>query len=165
MAKRNRSNAEPLDSRGRKIGNRRRRRTVSTATPVPTNPPTAFGPSFSLDDITKLFQTFHASLPAPAPAPALIPVSDRREAGAAVAPPVTPTVRPRIFYAANPTPTIPGGEAGQKLYTWLLDNPGQQSQLDMEKGTHLTEGQVKGAIRTLYLAGWVTKHGNGPEGA
>lgn len=62
---------------------------------------------------------------------------------------------PRKAYSVVKTPIPPFGETTMAVWNWLKANS-PATQADLESGTGLTEGQIKGAIRQLALAGYVS---------
>ena len=73
----------------------------------------------------------------------------------AVPPAPVPVVpQPRKRYSAAKVPVPPFGESALTVYTWLKAHS-PATQRELEEGTGLTEGQIKGAIRQLTLAGYV----------
>jgi len=63
---------------------------------------------------------------------------------------------PRVLYSVPKNPVPPFGESALAVFEWLKAHP-HASQGDLETGTGMTEGQIKGAIRQLALAGYVVK--------
>jgi hypothetical protein len=142
----------------------RRRRTVAAPVATATAPLTpAQSAGFTFNSIGEFLAAAreaiglvnHGATPMPGttnpPAVVAAPVAAQP---VVTAPPV---IQARIGYAFNPTPHPPMGESVDTLFAWLRANPGVHTQQEMEAGSKLSEGQVKGAIRQLHLAGYVTR--------
>ena len=122
----------------KKINNARRRKTVAgVAAVVPATVP----PASMLGDVVSLLKAAGLMI-VPQSSPAQSPV-----------PAVVPTPRKRYAVVKHPIP--PFGESAVTLWKWLGANS-PATQRELEEGTGMTEGQIKGAIRQLTLAGYVS---------
>lgn len=116
---------------------RRGRKTVSASAPVVPTP--AFDPAA----VAAMLASMGLKI---------VPV------GTVVAPianPVQIMGRPRKLYGVNPNPKpINMGVSTATVWDYLSKH-GEQTQRKLEEGTGLTEGQIKGSLRELRLAGWI----------
>ena len=126
-----------------KTTSKRARKTVAVAAPVsaPTTTPIVFN---SLADMLAAFKTFVGT-----PVPAAPTVT----APSVAEPAITPRVHKTYGLAKNPRP--PFGTVTMQVFDHLKAH-GFKTQAQLEQETGLTEGQIKGSIRQLTLAGYIT---------
>jgi hypothetical protein len=132
---------------------RRRRRTVAApvATATSTTPiPTVAG-RLSFNSLAEFISAAKELIPALNMMPT-IPAPVAAPAGPAAAPVVVP--RKVYSFVKNPVPPFEEGTTQITVWKWLQAHS-SGSQQELEAGTGLTEGQIKGAIRQLRLMGYV----------
>lgn len=126
------------------VRRRRARKTVSApvnGTSAQTNP---------LADLTTLVSMLAAQ------GLGIMPLSGKAQASVPEPTMTTvPTNRPHKTYAIVANPTPPSSPSRDVVYSFLKAH-GPCTHREIEQGTKLTEGQIKGAVRELRIMGYLT---------
>lgn len=129
------------------VRRRRARKTAQVTAPVTTPIGTAKAGSITFNTLADFMEAVKSFVSAPVITPQAAPV--------AASP--APVVQPRKAYqiVMNPVPPFDSTTTQHQVWSWLKAHPSAHSQQELEAGTGLTEGQIKGAIRQLRLMGYV----------